>query len=323
MIMRIPKEAEPIHTQGARVMHFYHAFNLTFLSQLELPELLVSQNQPVLQPDICIQWGSVSPAGLEHPLCKGVTFQANEESLWLNVPNVARYLMSHGNQITIEPFAQSDEDSIRVFLLGSCMGALLMQRNLFLLHANAIKIGDHCISFAGVSGAGKSTLAAAFLQQGYSLLADDVCAINQNGDVVPSFPQVKLWADASRHMAIETQSLRKIRPNLEKFAVPLGAQFHQHPLPLKVIYILHAHNKDTFELTELSSSQKFNPLKNNTYRIRYLNGLRKDRAHFKQCGAIASQVDIVHVTRPNHGFQLNELMDVIKTDLHKRGLSYV
>ncbi len=302
-------------------MFLYHAFNLNIDSQLELPELLMGLDQSV-QPDIHIQWGTVNPDGLERPLFKGVTFQANEESLWLSIPNVARYLIGHGKQITIEPCTRSDEDSIRLFLLGSCMGALLMQRDLFLLHANAIRTGDGCISFSGPSGAGKSTLAAAFLQQGYSILADDVCAIDRNGDVVPGFPQIKLWDDASRHLAINTQGLRKIRPNLEKFAVPAGAQFHRDPLPLKVIYLLNTHNKDTIELTSLNGSQKFNPLNQNTYRMHYLKGLGRYNAHFKQCGIIASQVDVVSVIRPNHGFHLNELMNTIKADLHQRGLSH-
>lgn len=209
------------------------------------------------------------------------------------------------------------------FLLGSCMGALLMQRGLFLLHANAIKIGEHCVSFSGPSGVGKSTLAAAFLQCGYAILADDVCAINQNSEVLPSFPQVKLWSDSSRKMNIDTESLRKIRPNIEKFAVPVGEQFYQYPLPLKVLYLLHTHNKDNIELINLNGSQKFNPLKYNTYRIRYLKGLGKTRTHFTQCGVIASRIDIAHVFRPSHGFQLNELMKVIEDDLHRRGLNHV
>ncbi len=303
-------------------MHVYHAFNLNILSQLELPELLSAPNQPLVQPDVCIQWGAVSATGLEHPLVTGASFQANETALWFNIPLVACYLIENGNQITIEPAAKSNEDSIRVFLLGSGMGALLMQRDLFLLHANAIKIGDHCISFAGESRAGKSTLSAAFFQRGYSILADDVCAINQAGEVLPSFPQIKLWADASQHLAIETKALRKIIPDLEKFALPTGEQFHLNPLPLNVVYILHAHNKDTFELNELSGSQKFNHLKNNTYRPHYIKGLGKNRAHFKQCGTIAAQVSVVHVTRPNHGFQLNALMDLLQSDLHNRGLTH-
>lgn len=306
-------------------MHLYHAFNLSIQSQLELPELLLAKPQleAIYQPDVFIQWGNVCPSGLEHPLFKSVSFQANKESLWLNIPNVARYLINNGNRITIEPYAQSDEDSIRVFLLGSCMGSLLMQRNLFLLHANAIKVGEYCISFSGPSGVGKSTLAAAFIQRGHAILTDDICAINQLAEVLPGFPQVKLWDDASRQMNIETESLRKIRPNLEKFSVPVCEKFYQYPLPLKMVYFLHVHDKDSIDLINLNGSQKFNHLINNTYRILYLKGLGKDRAHFKQCGAIASRVDVAHIFRPNHGFQLNELMAVIQADLHQRGLNYV
>ena len=299
----------------------YYAFNLAILSDLELPELIIHENPLGLQPDVVIQWGVVSASGLDHAVVNGVTFQANETSLWLHVPMIARYLITDGKQITIEPLVNGDEDSIRVFLLGSCMGALLMQRNLFLLHANAIKIGNHCISFSGASGAGKSTLSGAFLQQGYSILADDVCAINHKGEVIPSFPQIKLWADSSRHLAVDTQPLRKIRPAIEKFALPIGHHFHAQPLPLKVIYILHSHNKNTFEINNLTGSQKFNPLKNNTYRFRYLHGLGKGLSHLKHCGSIASLVSIAHITRPNHGFQLTELVELIKKDLVHRGLS--
>jgi len=310
------------NSQETRMMYCYRAFNLNLQSQLKLPELLSFPNELVMLPDICIQFGSVSASGLEHPLFKGVGFETNTESLWLHVPDVARYLISNGNLITIDPCDQSDEDSIRVFLLGSCMGAILMQRNFFLLHANAIKIGDYGISFAGASGIGKSTLAAAFMKKGHSILTDDVCAINQNGEILPGFPQVKLWADASKHMAIETQSLRKIRPNIEKFSVPVDQQFHQHPLPLKLVYILHSHQKEMFEFTEVYGSQKFNALKNNTYRACYLSGLN-NHTHFKQCATIAARVNLVRITRPNSGFQLNQLMDLIHADLHSRSLLYV
>jgi hypothetical protein len=306
-------------------MYCYHAFSLTIHSELELPELTpalnTNQSTAPIQPEVLIQWGAVSLTGLEQPLAKGVTYEADEQSLWLHVPHIARYLVSHGSTITIDPIITNDESSIRLFLLGSCLGALLMQRRLFLLHANAIKIGAHCVAFAGVSGAGKSTLSAAFLQQGYAILADDVCAINQQCEVIPGFPQIKLWADASQKLSINTQSLRKVRPDLEKYAVPLGPQFHSEALPLRVIYLLQSHNKETIEFVDLSAHQKFTPLKNNTYRMQYLKGLDKGKIHIKQCGAIASKTQVVRLTRPNHGFMLNELIDAIQSDLLTRGLT--
>lgn len=300
-------------------MYTYYAFALRINSELAFPELLACSNPPL--PDVTIKWGEVSTQGLEQPnSSKGLFYQANASALWLHVPNVARFLITKGHEIIIEPDSNADEDSIRVFVLGSCMGALLMQRNLFLLHGNAIKVGKYCISFVGNSGAGKSTLSGAFFKRGYSILADDVCAVNANGHVVPSFPQIKLWFDAAKHLDIDTQGLRKIRPNLEKFAVPLAQQFHPNAMPLKMVYVLHPHNKDEFKFTAITGMQKLQPLRTNTFRKNYLKGLVKEQSHFKQCAQIASQIGVVRIDRPNDGFKLCELVDLIQNDLSSREL---
>lgn len=302
-------------------MYYYHAFQLNICSDFLLPELLNGHQATPTDDILRISLGEVSPEGLEETLSKGLNYQANENALWLNVPDVARYLVTNGRQITVDPLTHSDAESIRLFLLGSCMGALLMQRNLFLLHGNAIKVGEHCISFAGHSGAGKSTLSGAFFKRGYDILADDVCAINDNAEVIPSFPQIKLWHDAAKHLAMETESLRKIRPSIEKFAVPLGMQFYTQALPLKIIYILHAHNKDDFCFDTISGMHKLQPLKINTYRQQYLKGLGKDRSHLKLYGNIANQTSVVTITRPNDGFKLDELVTLIEKDFQERGLT--
>jgi len=43
----------------------------------------------------------------------------------LDVPGVARYSVEDGKSILIEPMADSTPEKIRLFLLGSTMGALL------------------------------------------------------------------------------------------------------------------------------------------------------------------------------------------------------
>ena len=301
-------------------MYKYHAFQLNIHSELYFPELLEQSVLDDFTADLTIKWGNVNPDGLDHPLMTRLFWQANEQMLWLHVPGVARFLVTQGSQITIHPYPAVDEESIRVFLLGSCMGALMMQRGLFLLHGNAVKIGEHCISFVGHSGAGKSTLSAAFFQRGYSILADDVCAVSHEGRVLPSFPQIKLWTDSARQLNIETQPLRRIRPGIEKFAVPLGLQYQPTALPLKVVYVLHAHNQDKFSFTPISGMQKLKPLQNNTYRANYLKGLAQEKAHFGRCGRIASQISLVSILRPNDGFQLDKLVDLIEGDLKQRGL---
>lgn len=298
-------------------VYYYQVFQLTVKSALLLPELNVLNESPT-NIDIVIDWGEVPKTGLPHRVSEGKFYQSDEHAFWMDVPSVARYLVSDGASITIDPYDGADKDSISLFLLGSCMGALMMQRDTLLLHANAIRVGDVCVSFAGFSGVGKSTLSAALMRRGYPILADDVCAINLQGEVIPSYPYIKLWADSRQKLAINTELHRRIRPNLEKFSVPLHESFCNQHLPLQIVYILNEHNEKTFEITPLHGMQKMEPLKRNTYRYDYLKGLERAKNHLKRIGALASQVDVVRLKRPNFGFQLTELVDFIETDLAHR-----
>jgi hypothetical protein len=302
-------------------MYSYQAFKLKILSELYFPELVAYSTEEIGPHDVHIYFGKVNPEGLANSKSHYLYVQGTDNALWLHIPSIARFLITDGCQIIIDPSGNVDQESIRVFLLGSCMGALLMQRNLFLLHGNAIRVGDHCISFAGQSGAGKSTLSGAFLNRGYEILADDICAINEHCEVLPSFPQIKLWFDSAKQLNINTEVLRKIRPNIEKFAIPLGKQFHKEPLPLKVIFILKAHNKDEILFEPINGMHKLNPLKANTYRRQYLNKLGKEHS-FKLSGKIASQTAIVKITRPNFVFKLDELVSLIKENLQEQEFSH-
>ncbi len=300
-------------------MYAYRAFQLLIRSEIECPELLI-EDDCLRASDVVVQWGDVDAHGLKKPLVKKLFYQANTDSFWLNVPRVARFLIEKGYAITIHPEPGVDEDSIRVFLLGSCFGALLMQRQALVLHGNAIQVGDGCISFVGHSGAGKSTLSGAFLKRGYPILADDLCVVNSQCHVIPSFPHIKLWLDALNKLNIAHDGFRRIRPNLEKFSVPLGAQFCAQSLPLKTVYVLHTHHQEDVKCLPILGMKKLTPLQNNSYRMGYVKAMQQEKAHFGRTSFVAGHIDMVHVHRPQAGFKLDALVDVIEEDLAHRGL---
>lgn len=300
---------------GAVDCFYYYAFNLNIKSEIELPELIQFQSLPHTA-DITIQWSPIQQTGLEDSLVISPYYQAKQDAFWLNVMDVGRFLVTDGQLISIDPEPDADLASIRLFLLGSCMGALLMQRDLFLLHGNAIRFNNYCISFVGDSGAGKSTLSGAFFQRGYSILADDVCAINKNLSVIPSFPQIKLWQDAAEKLNIDTSNLKKIRPNFNKFALPLNYQFHPDPLPIRVIYCLNP--GDTFKKHTVIGIHKLKRIHQHTYRRHYLKGLLKEPAYYLKSMEIAKHVEVIDLTRPVEGFQLEELLDFVEQDLGQR-----
>ena len=94
-------------------------------------------------------------------------FVINKGLVMFQVPDIAIFAIQDGNKIFVSPMKEYEEDMIRLWILGTCMGAILMQRKVYPLHGSAVIINGKAYAFVGDSGAGKSTLASAFIQQGY------------------------------------------------------------------------------------------------------------------------------------------------------------
>ena len=294
----------------------YTAYQLAIESDLALPELLpASANQLAELADVQIRLAPVNPEGLPGGRQLGPFLWTTSDSLWLEVPRLARFLVQGGHSILVDPAPGVDEDSIRVFLLGSALGALLFQRGQLVLHGNAIRIGDACMVCVGHSGAGKSTLAAGFMQRGYQVLADDVVPVDKQCRALPGFPRIKLWQDVADKLQIDTSGLRRIRPHTEKFNLPLGQQFAEQALPIRWVYLLGSDNVESINFERIKGMERFLPLHNNTYRVSFLQGMALKAEHLQLCGQLAGRIRLARVTRPKAGFGLDALIDHLLADM--------
>lgn len=295
----------------------YTAYGLTIESAIRCPELSPGGNDP----DVAFRYGDV-PTALENPKDQGVLFQVEPGRFLLRLDKVARYLVSGGREIVVDRAPDSDEDAVRLFLLGSALGALLHQRGLLVLHGSAIETPRGAVVFVGPSGNGKSTLAAAFYRRGYRLVADDVCAVVLNEEnapmVLPAYPQLKLWADVVKRLDRAQDNLRRVRPHLEKYALPVSDSFVGHALPLYAVYALHSVNTQTLEMEPRDGMGKFAVLTRNTYRERFLKGLDMKPNHFQLASTAAKQIRVCRVTRPNWPFMLDELVEMLGQDFQAR-----
>lgn len=302
-------------TQGPTPPMFYNTYGLTIKSALALPELSVALGENEPAADVTVRFASIHAEGLPGGAQLGPFLWATPHALWLQVPQVARFLVQDGREILIDPEPGIDEDSLRVFLLGSAFGALLFQRGHLVLHGNAIRIGDQCMVCVGHSGAGKSTLAAGFMQRGHEILADDVVPVDVACRALPGFPRIKLWQDVADKLTIDTTGLRRIRPNTEKFNLPVDAQGAREPLPIRWVYILDSQHIDEMRVEPIQGMKRFQPLHNNTYRVRFLNGMALKPEHLKLCGQLAGKIRLARITRPRTGFHLEPMIDAILADI--------
>ena len=110
----------------------YQVFGLRIRSEVPLPELFPALGDG--DADVTIRRGSIAAVD-------GVSGVRSEDgALLLTVPDVGRYRIEGGHEIIVDPNTGVPERNVRLYLLGSAFGALLHQRGLLPLHANAVEI---------------------------------------------------------------------------------------------------------------------------------------------------------------------------------------
>lgn len=294
-------------------MYHYRLYGLMAVSDIPLPELL-SADAAAAAADISIRLGKVPVDGLAVGGMIDPDCQVAGTEFRFAVPDVARYWVSAGREIVVEPAAGAAAASVRLYLLGSCLGALLYQRGWLLLHGNAIRVGDACLVCVGDSGAGKSTLTAAFLQRGCQVLADDVVPVNAAGEAIPGYPRIKLWQDSADRLGLSTTGLRRISPEMEKFDYPLGQRFCAQSLPIRWIYVLAPGDVKEPVIQPVEGAARFTALRDNSYRFEYLAGMGLLATHLQQCATLANRTRIATLNRPAAGYPPAKLADLVLAD---------
>ncbi|MFC0213217.1 aldolase [Paenibacillus chartarius] len=284
----------------------YAGFGLLLSSEIALPELLVS-DAPDLQADVNITYGDLT--GIQDHV-EGFV-KVIDGDVYFHVPRVALYCVRGGKQIIVTPMPKSDIAQVRLYVLGSCMGALLLQRKVLPLHGSAVVINGKAYAFVGESGAGKSTLAAAFVSQGYSLISDDIIPVSWSSEgtpmVTPSYPQQKLWHSSLEGLGMEAERFVPLYEEGAKFAVPVPSSFQFSSVPLAGIFEL-IRGDGELERKHLVGLERFPVLQNHTYRNFLIPLLGANQWHFTVTAQILSKINLYQLRRPSEGFTAHQLV---------------
>ncbi|MFD1952803.1 aldolase [Paenibacillus thailandensis] len=241
------------------------------------------------------------------------------------IPDTAVYSISNGKRITVHPFKNADESKIRLYLLGTCMGVLLVQRGMLPLHGSAVVIRDRAYAIVGESGAGKSTLAATFAQSGYEIVTDDVIAVRFTEGVdsvplvYPSYPQQKLWNESLEYLGLAASGYESIYDRVDKYAVPLSTGFYRKPLPLGGVFELIKSEEGTATaIKPFTQMESLHKLRMHTYRNYLLYSMKLHQWHFQTAAALASRLPVYQLSRPPQGFSGYELVDCMLRVIHSK-----
>ncbi|KAF6633059.1 dephospho-CoA kinase [Paenibacillus sp. EKM208P] len=333
-----------MHDRSANVSWTkYTAFGLRIASELNLPELLLAALEAV--EDVVIRQADLTA-------WSGQLEQANfvmlDERFMFQIPGTAIYAVREGKEIEVSIFPGADPDTVRLFVLGTCMGVLLMQRRILPIHGSAVVIGGRAYAFVGESGTGKSTLAAAFRQAGYQMVSDDVIAVEATASsaiVYPAYPQQKLGLDsllqlealrenkhARNSVMLQYTDLRMLAGELNKYAVPAVDEFFNDPLPLGGVFELVADSPiralmregELVAVTEqpLNVLECLHTLLQHTYRRVIIPRMGLSEWSFDTAARMARKVEGWRLLRDSSIFTASEVVQRVLELIRKEEKSY-
>lgn len=292
----------------------YNCFGLKINSEIEFPELISDNDDS--EYDVEIKLGK-NPEHLEQPTQIAVGYEIGVKQLLLRLEGVAFFLVTNGNSIIVDKRCEDCDNDVRLFILGTCLGTILLQKNILPLHASAFEYKGEAILICGNSGVGKSSTANSFRIEGHKMLTDDICAISFDHDkpcAISGYPQSKMWEDSLNALNVNLEGLETIRKEISKRKLPIRNSFYTGTLPIKRMYLLTKYNGKTIEVNEVTQGNKINCVLKMTFRKYLIKDMKIQVGHFINTTKFAEQVEIRRIRRPND-CKIEDLKIFIENDI--------
>lgn len=300
--------------------NLYQAFGLKIWSEIPLPELTVIELASSDEVDVHIEFGNIKHIAEDWNIAEH-NFQYRDKALLFEIPDLALFQVCDGRQILISPERGVNMARVRLYLLGTCMGAVLMQRRTLPLHGSAVMIGQSAYAFLGDSGTGKSTLSAALANQGYPLLSDDVVAVHYTKEsdepiVSPAYPQQKLNAHSMDMLQMESAGYEIIMDEF-KYAVPRREKFYIDDVPLAGVFELLPTTEKSISVEPIYALSRIHLLQAHTYRLALIKRMSMLQWHFSSVTQLAGVIPMNRISRPLDGRTVHNVVDTVLQTVNK------
>ena len=287
-------------------MKLYQAYKLCIASELPLPKLVETEGKP----DVIIRLGKIDDNfEVRHNgsnNCRG------------SLPGIGRFLIQDGREILVCPEPGVEADRLGMILIGPALCIILRQRGFLVLHASCIQINNLAVAFMGASGYGKSTLGAAFYNQGYKVLTDDVMPIKitKNAAIAfPSYPYFKLFPEALNSLGEDTKKLSSVTETSLKLSYTFASNVQENPLQLQRIYVLG--KGDKHEIKIMTNQDAFVELIRHTRAMNLMNASESMTEHLHFCTQLIQKVSFCRFVRKPSLNDLPRLVKMVEDDLEK------
>ena len=189
------------------------------------------------------------------------------------------------------------------------------------LHAAAARTPAGAVLLLGRSGHGKSSLAAALVERGYALLADNVAGLvlkDERVAALPSFASLRLWRQTLEMMRTPPEVRSRVRQGVEKYWVKASSASAGVARVCAAIVLTPSKGVD-IRMEAVPPNDAFWQLCEHAHRRRALHAMGQRPGLFRVATALARQVPMLQAWRPSHPFMLRELADRVEARMAELG----
>jgi hypothetical protein len=288
----------------------YQAYGLTIEIPFACADLAPADAAASI--DIVVEEGVVA-ASLPSPVLSEPWFDVAPGSfLCRGGRRTGRFLVDRADRVVFERNPEADDSLLAVHFTANVLPAILRQRGLLVLHANAAVADGAAVVVGGVTGAGKSTTLAALLDRGFKMLSDDVTVLRLGGhgpiEVVPGVARMHLSNASASAVGVDLATLPRQPWRRYKAAVPTEPSMATAAAPLGAVYVLSSERGDRVSCTELAGAAKFDALLGCVYGP-LLGG--EHPALFRLLSAVLEHVAVFELRRPDDRWSVGEVVDCI------------
>ncbi len=262
-------------------------------------------------PDIVVNYGVV-PKHLKNPIAAEDNWEMEPMRFLLRGGRRAgRFLVENGNQITLERNRGAEDEVLATYFTTWIIAALLQQRGLLVIHANAVVTEHGAVVVTGESGAGKTSSVAKLIELGAKMLSDDIVVLrfDQSGRVValPGVNKLNLCEDAAISMGYDLGVLVRNPFKDNKLFAPVAAMAKE-PVTLHRIYWMDIGDNHELNVAPLAGMEKSVALIDCFYGPQLPDVAS---GQFTLFSAVLDQVKFYRLSRPVSCWSLDEVAGVI------------
>ena len=293
---------------------YYKVYGLEVESEININEF-VSIEDINAENKVNIVYANM-PLNIKEDIKNNKKSSFSKAECWFHINDVATYRVTGGDLIEFEPCENADPYLLRVFLMCSCLGFIMIQRDIVAIHGGTIVIDNKAIILTGNRGAGKSTLTTALRLKGYPFISDDVAAIEIK-DNIPmvkhGFPYQKLCSSAMDKLGYDKEKYFSFMSDTEiKYLVDAHNDFIYEDTRLFALCELSVGDVEDVQIEEIKGSEKLNKLISNRYRVEFVQVMGGiSPIAFKTLLQIAKNIKFYKIIRPNGQFTVDKQIELL------------